>query len=92
MAIEGVLEQYEEPDWEPLTALVGDDIAGEFMWMHEVRLADGRRVHAYKNIVTRRYVHLSPNREAFVYTAEGTYRSMPLHEAVGAALVVPPVD
>lgn len=29
------LEQYDEPDWEPLVKLVGELGAGDFMWMQE---------------------------------------------------------
>jgi hypothetical protein len=46
----------ERPDWEPLIALVGLDVVGCFMWMNELVLEDGSRVHAYKHIATRRYL------------------------------------
>jgi hypothetical protein len=52
--IEGELLQYETPNWLPLALIAGIDLVEDFMWMHEVQLADGRHVHAYKHIDTRR--------------------------------------
>jgi hypothetical protein len=40
------------PEWRPLVEAVGEDLAGTFMWMFEVRLSDGRPLHAYKPIDT----------------------------------------
>ena len=37
--IKGELVQHERPDWEPLA----NALLGWFMWMHEVKLADGYR-------------------------------------------------
>jgi hypothetical protein len=34
-------------------------------------MEDGRRLHAYKHIDTRRYVHLCEDGTAFVYTPPG---------------------
>lgn len=54
------------PIWEPLFELAPEHV-GEFMWMHEVELADGNRLHAYKHFETRRYLHLDHGRRAFVF-------------------------
>ena len=43
------------------------------MWMFEVELEDGRRVHAYKHWWTRRYLHLSLDGCAFAYIRPGCY-------------------
>jgi hypothetical protein len=54
------------PVWEPLFELVPDHV-GEFMWMHEVELEDGNRLHAYKHHETRRSMYLDHGRRAFVF-------------------------
>lgn len=43
---EGDLRQYDEPEWRPLLEAVGEELVGDFMWMHEVELADGSPVQA----------------------------------------------
>jgi len=48
----------DEPVWRPLVKLVGERLAGTFMWMHEDELEDGSFLHAYKHIYTRRYLYL----------------------------------
>ena len=71
--IEGVVIQMGMPDWTPLEAAIGRDIAGWFMWMHEVRLSDGSRPHAYKHASTRRYLHLAGDGRAFDLRLDGSY-------------------
>jgi hypothetical protein len=56
MTVPGAPAWREHANWDPLIALVGLEVVGCFMWMHELELDDGTRVHAYKNIATRRYV------------------------------------
>lgn len=56
--IEGRSIQGDDPAWTPLEAALGLEVVGDFMWMFEVELDDGRRVQAYKHIDTRCYVHL----------------------------------
>jgi hypothetical protein len=74
------------PEWRPLLEAVGEHLAGTFMWMFEVRLSDGRPLHAYKHIDTRRYVHLDPACNAFRYVGEHYYRRVDLADALEAAL------
>jgi hypothetical protein len=62
----GRVVNYESPVWEPLLMLAPDQ-AGDFMWMHEVELEDGVRLHAYKHYETRRYLHLDHGGRAFVF-------------------------
>jgi hypothetical protein len=50
--------QYDEPDWEPLRAVLSLSLCDWFMWMHESRSPGGLAIHAYKHIDTRRYLHL----------------------------------
>ena len=63
--IAGEMLQCDEPDWLPLALVAGIDLLEDFMWMHEVRLSDGRRLHSYKHIDTRRYLHLDAEVNAF---------------------------
>lgn len=78
--------QGEVPEWRPLLDAVGEYLAETFMWMFEVRLSDGRPLHAYKHIETRRYVHLDPAWNAFRYVGENYYRRVDLADALEAAL------
>jgi hypothetical protein len=59
----GKVRQCESPHWTPLVNL----LAGSFMWMYEVELDDGTRVHAYKHRWTRCYLHLSCDGQAVTY-------------------------
>ncbi|MBO9533574.1 MAG: hypothetical protein J7513_11445 [Solirubrobacteraceae bacterium] len=65
--------QFQHPDWEPLLGLVGQDLAGWFMWMGELRLSDGTSVHGYKHRETRRYLHLAPDGRAYEYLAPASF-------------------
>lgn len=75
-SIAGEMGQGDRPNWEPLEALAGEDLAGEFMWMFQVDLADGTAVHAYKHIFTRRYLHLGEDGRTFAFTYSGRYRTI----------------
>jgi hypothetical protein len=86
----GELAQYEEPEWGPLLDAVGEEVVGDFMWMSEIELDDGRRVQAYKHRDTRRYIHLDEDGEAFVYESRGRYRSVPAADVLTAVFVVLP--
>ena len=80
--IAGTLLQYDVPNWKPLEALVGLELAGWFMWMHSIRLADGAVVNAYKHIATRRYLHLDGDQRAFVYTQQRDYSEIARDRAI----------
>jgi hypothetical protein len=58
--------QYDKPEWGPLLDLAPDHV-DDFMWMFEVELESGLRLHAYKHIDTRKYLHLDKEGRAFVY-------------------------
>jgi hypothetical protein len=75
-SIAGEMGQGDRPNWEPLEAMVGEQLAGEFMWMFQVDLADGIAVHAYKHIFTRRYLHLGEDGRTLVFTRSGRYRTI----------------
>lgn len=87
-AIEGELVQYETPNWLPLALIAGIDLVEDFMWMHELELADGSRVHAYKHVDTRRYLHLDDQLNAYVYAEGGRYEPIELAPALHGALSV----
>jgi hypothetical protein len=54
------------PVWGPLFELAPAHV-GEFMWMYEIELEGGCRLHAYKHHRTRRYLHLDHGGRAFVF-------------------------
>ena len=76
--IAGEMVEGEHSDRDPLTHA----LLGWFMWMFEVELADGRKLHAYKHIVTRDYLHLTHDGRAFVFRPERSYQEVDLEEAV----------
>jgi hypothetical protein len=83
--LHGTLRQCEQPVWQPLLDLVGAELAEWFMWMHEIELADGSAVHAYKHVATRRYFHLTEDGRAFFYRSEAKYTEVAPREAIDAA-------
>lgn len=85
-AVRGELLQYEHPDWRPLLNLLGEQLVGDFMWMHELEMATGEHVHAYKHIDTRRYIHIGDRGRAYAYLPRGGYRVIPALEAAELAL------
>jgi hypothetical protein len=84
--LSGLMVQYERPHWEPLLALVGERLTETFMWMHEGELADGTRVHAYKHVHTRRYLHLGEDGRAYEETACECWVPQRVDLAIKAAL------
>jgi hypothetical protein len=77
--ISGELGWADEPIWDPLLAVVGEELAGWFMWMCPVELADGTRIEAYKHRITRRYLYLDADGRAWGYVETrrgGRYRPM----------------
>jgi hypothetical protein len=84
--VHGEISQYKRPVWEPLHNLIGDELGGDWMWMHEIKMATGEQVHAYKHIDARRYIHLSEVGRAYVYVDGNKYRSIPALEAAALAL------
>lgn len=73
-------EHDRERDWLPLERFAEASLrsgsqlsADDFMWMGAAEFADGRVVHSYKHIDTRRYLHLDDGGHAYRYisSAEG---------------------
>jgi len=83
--VPGVVVQFDTPSWAPLEAAIGSELASWFMWMHELQLADGSRIHAYKHSVTRRYLHLAADGRAFDDRADGRYGEVHLASAIVCA-------
>jgi hypothetical protein len=75
--IKGEMTQGEQPNWEPLVDAVDERVAGDFMWMFEVELSDGRSLQAYKHIDTRGYVHLAADGGAYFYEPPDRYVPIP---------------
>lgn len=82
--IKGEMTQGERPQWGPLVDAVGERVAGDFMWMFEVELSDGRSLQAYKHIDTRRYAHLAADGQAYFYEPPDRYVPIPTSEIVAA--------
>jgi hypothetical protein len=78
--------QGDEPDWRPLLEAVGDEVTSHFMWMYEVELSSGKRLHVYKHVDTRCSVHLDHWGNAFVYEPPDRYRAFPLPDLLAAVL------
>jgi hypothetical protein len=79
------MRQWTTPDWTSLEEIVGAELMEHFMWMCELKLADGARVHAYKHRWTRRYLHLADDGRAFSYTGTGRYREVDRYAAISSA-------
>lgn len=84
--IVGHMTQFSMPNWAPLGQVMDEELMGAFMWMFEVAMGDGTRLHAYKHRMTRRYVHLDEQGRAFTYCGEDRYRRLPLADALELAL------
>jgi len=78
--------QLDEPVWRPLVKVVGERLAGGFMWMHEDELDDGLSLHAYKHIHTRRYLYLTELGRAYELAACGRFVPTRLDHALQSAL------
>jgi hypothetical protein len=86
MVSTGTMIQGEHPRWAPLIELVGERLAGDFMWMYEVELHGGAGpLQAYKHRWTRRYLLLTDAGDAMSYTADGRYRAVGIAQALRAA-------
>lgn len=86
--ISGEMLHGDTPYWTPLETLLGTELCGWYMWMFEVELASGCRLHAYKNRTTRRYIHLAADAlHAFHFVGDHHYVEVELDYAIEAAFV-----
>jgi hypothetical protein len=74
------------PNWAPLLRVVGEELAGSFMWMFEIATSDGRRLQAYKHRHTRRYLYLDNRAGSFLYVGPDRYQRIDLAAALELAL------
>jgi hypothetical protein len=84
--LRGWHSQHSEPVWDPLVAVVGERLAERFMWMHEDELDDGSALHAYKHCFTRRYLHLTEDRQAYEPVPCGRFVPLRLDFAIESAV------
>ena len=84
--ITGTITDSDDPVWDPLVALVGGHHAVWFMWMYEVELSDGSKIHCYKHCSTRRSMHLGVDGRAWAYIGEHRYRRIDPEIVVDAVL------
>ncbi len=84
--LSGKMGKGDNPDWTALEELVRNELLGWFMWMFEVNLEDGARVHAYKHKLTRRYVHVAEDGRVFYYVSKGRYHQTDPFTALMSAL------
>ena len=75
-------EHGNQPDWEPLEALLPLTLCAGFMWMYAVGLDDGSHVQAYKHSDTRRYLLLDEQACAYESFGDGVYRRMRHYDAI----------
>lgn len=98
--LKGTSLQGEDADWGPLENVLSHNACDGFMWMYEVELDNGTRLHVYKHRSTRGSLHLSARGEAFSYIwsiddedfdpdAPSEYRREPLHRMLAAVLGTP---
>jgi hypothetical protein len=85
----GEMLRSDTPEWKPLLDLAPDRI-DDFMWMFEVELETGTRLHAYKHRWTRRYLHLACDGRAFAYCGDSRYREVGPRRMLQLAIDRPP--
>jgi hypothetical protein len=83
--VRGPVVQSDQPDWRPLRRILPDVLVETFMWMFEVGLPS-QPIHAYKHVVTRRYLFLSLDGAAYAYLDGDRYTRMPTATALELAL------
>jgi len=60
-------------DWEPLyRGLAPTRLADQFSWFGTMTIEDGRTLHVYRNVLTRRFLHVTDEGEPFVYVGGET--------------------
>ncbi|MEA1903229.1 MAG: hypothetical protein U9N56_06860 [Actinomycetota bacterium] len=69
-----------EPDWGPLEAVLPMQWCDGFMWMNRLE-HDGVTIELYKHGITRRYLNLDQNGNAYRFTNPG-YEWIPMAFAV----------
>ena len=70
----------DEPDWDPLHAVLCTEHCAGFMWMHRTDWR-GETIQHYKHGITRRYLHIDHSGHAYLYS-NGEYVETPVGIAV----------
>jgi hypothetical protein len=73
--IRGRTTQYESPEWQPLLDFAPEHV-DDFMWMFELELRRGHRLHAYKHYWTRRYIYLDHEGRVWGYCGDDLYQEV----------------
>ncbi|MEV4419500.1 hypothetical protein AB0L40_05915 [Patulibacter sp. NPDC049589] len=83
------LEARDDPSWDVLyAALRPETLADFFTWMGDLRLEDGTRVHVYRHLESRSFLHVTGDGRALIYVGgENRYRFVPIADAVRNAFV-----
>ena len=65
--LSGTTVRSDVPLWTPLESVLSREQCGHYMWMGEILLENGLRVHAYKHYNTRRYLHIGEDGSSWLY-------------------------
>jgi len=63
----GEIISADAPYWTPLESVLSREQCGYYMWMGEILLENGLRIHAYKHYNTRRYLHIGVDGSSWLY-------------------------
>ena len=80
--VDGWLGSIDTPNWDPLESFLPLVLCSGFMWMNSIELEDGSELHAYKHRLTRRYLHLDNEADAWESLDRGRYRRMRHSDAI----------
>jgi hypothetical protein len=83
--VDGWLGSIDTPNWDPLESFLPLVLCSGFMWMNSIELENGSELHAYKHRLTRRYLHLDNEADAWESLDRGRYRRMRHSDAIEQA-------
>lgn len=69
----GEIISADAPYWTPLESVLSREQCGYYMWMGEILLENGLRIHAYKHYNTRRYLHIGVDGSSWLYDYGNRY-------------------
>ena len=82
----GWLASTDAPDWAPLEKFLPTTLCGPFMWMYSTMLEDGTELQAYKHSLTRHYLLLDDDGDAYESLDRGRHRRMRPSDAMEQVL------
>jgi hypothetical protein len=74
------VEEYVNPDWEPLAILIGQTDIACFTWMGRVR-SDQRSLELYRHRTSRRYLNIDQDGNTYQYV-DSKYVPVPTSTAL----------